>query len=159
MRLYALALFITASLLITACGNAADSNRTADANARNSNAAAAPSVSPAAPARTPDEFAAVRATYARECQRCHKPEGTGGVFEEEGLKPLKVPSLREGHAVTHDDQRLARMIANGDDGMPSFKDKLRPEEINQLVRFIRKEFQGQTPAPAAANTNASANTR
>jgi mono/diheme cytochrome c family protein len=31
----------------------------------------------------------------------------------------------------------------GGDGMPEFKDKLSPDEINLLVRFVRHEFQGK----------------
>ena len=63
-------------------------------------------------------------------------------MEVEGRK-LKVPSLREGHAVGHSDEKLVKQITEGDDEMPAFKDKLSAEEINELVRFIRKEFQGK----------------
>lgn len=156
MRLYVITLAVAASLLVNACGDAADSNRATNTNSRTANVAATNAPRAAAPssaAPTPDELAAARGVYARECQRCHKPEGQGGVFEEEGLKPLEVPSLRDGHALTHDDQRLARKIANGDDGMPSFKNKLTPEEIGQLVRLIRKDFQGRTNAAGAPNPN------
>ena len=34
-------------------------------------------------------------------------------------------------------------ITEGDDEMPAFKDKLTPQQINEVVRFIRKEFQGK----------------
>jgi mono/diheme cytochrome c family protein len=43
----------------------------------------------------------------------------------------------------HTDEQLAQQIAEGDDEMPAFKDKLSAEEINELVRYIRTEFQGK----------------
>lgn len=148
------------ALLAAACTSAPDSNQTAGAN--NARPANAPAAAPTAarPAPTADEMAAVRGVYAKECQRCHKPDGAGGPFEEEGIKPLKVPSLRTGGAARHTDEQLARKISNGDidEGMPAFKSKLTPEQINQLVRLIRVEFQGAAAgSPAAGNTAAPAN--
>ena len=35
------------------------------------------------------------------------------------------------------------MITNGEEEMPAFKDKMKPEEIAALVKFVRKEFQGK----------------
>jgi mono/diheme cytochrome c family protein len=54
---------------------------------------------------------------------------------------LKVPSLREGHAVSHSDQDLVKQVLNGGDGMPAFKDKLSPKEAADLIKYIRREFQ------------------
>ena len=74
---------------------------------------------------------------------CHGDEGKGGVVKTtEGTK-LKVPSLIEGHALKHLDEDFVDQIENGGDGMPKFKDKLTANEINALVRFIRREFQGK----------------
>jgi mono/diheme cytochrome c family protein len=56
---------------------------------------------------------------------------------------LKVPSLTEGHALKHDDADYAEQITKGGDGMPAFKDKLSPEEITTMVRFVRHEYQGK----------------
>jgi len=91
---------------------------------------------------TPDEFAVARANYAKHCSACHGDEGKGGLVKVENTK-LKVPSLREGHALGHRDEKLVKQITNGGDGMPKFKDKLSPEEINVMVRFVRHEFQGK----------------
>ncbi len=41
------------------------------------------------------------------------------------------------------DAAYRRQITDGGDGMPAFGDKLTPEQIDQLIRFIRAEFQGQ----------------
>ena len=98
---------------------------------------------PAATANTPpDEFAVARASFQKECAGCHQADASGGPVTVEGKK-LRVPTLREGHALKDSDEDFVKQITNGDDGMPAFKDKLSPEQINGLVRFIRKEFQGK----------------
>jgi mono/diheme cytochrome c family protein len=103
--------------------------------------------SPAATA-TPDEFAGVRGIFAKECQNCHAADGTGGRVKLEDGKTLKVPSFRAGHALRHADSDFRRQIMEGGDGMPAFKDKLTPQQIDELIRFVRQEFQpGHTPPP------------
>ena len=123
-------------------------NTTPPANTNSQSASAAPATVNAntTPAQV-DEFASTRAIYARECSKCHGPSGDGRRVEIVGEK-LEVPRLKKGHALNHTDEQLAKQIANGDDGMPAFKDKLSTEEINHLLRFIRKEFQGGTDTTA-----------
>jgi mono/diheme cytochrome c family protein len=103
-----------------------------------------PSASPATAAATvtPDEFARARANFAKNCVVCHGEKAEGGRVEVKGRK-LKVPSLKEGHVLHHTDEKLLKQITEGDEEMPAFKDKLSKEEINELVRFIRKELQGK----------------
>src|SRR5262245_10083867 len=48
---------------------------------------------------TPDQFAAVRGIYGKECESCHGKTGQGGTVKQEDGTKLKVPSLREGHAL------------------------------------------------------------
>ncbi len=91
---------------------------------------------------TPDELAVARTNYAKHCAGCHGDEGKGGLVEVEATK-LRVPNLTEGHALDHTDEKFVKQITNGGDGMPKFGDKLSPAEINALVRFIRREFQGK----------------
>jgi len=99
------------------------------------------------PAATPDEFAAARELFAKNCQNCHGPTGTGGPVKLEDGTKLKVPSLREGHALRHPDSDYVKQINKGGDGMPAFKDKLTTQQIDELIRFIRHEFQGgMTPS-------------
>jgi mono/diheme cytochrome c family protein len=142
----ALLLFLAAFTFAAACNNAPATNQSAGANTR---AAATATPAAAATAAAPaDEFQAARDTYAQFCIRCHRPDGSGGPFEIDGGKKLDVPSLREGHALKHTDEDFAEQIMNGGDGMPAFKNRLDPERINGLVRFIRHEFQSKT-APAA----------
>src|SRR5437868_169958 len=100
------------------------------------------------PAATPDAFAASRATFMKNCKECHGGKGEGGPVKLEDGTKLKVPSLREGHASHHPDSDFLKQITKGGDGMPAFKDKLKPEEIDDLVRFIRHEFQADMNPPA-----------
>lgn len=100
--------------------------------------------SPAAPspAASVDEFATARANYAKNCEACHGPAGEGGPVKVDN-KQIKVPSLKADHAIKHTDAELTKMITNGEEAMPSFKDKMNAEEITQMVRFVRKNFQGK----------------
>lgn len=97
--------------------------------------------SPASTA-TPDALATARANFEKHCSVCHGKDGTGGLVTIEDKK-LKVPSLKEGHALKHTDEKLAKQIMDGAEEMPPFKEKLSAAEINELVRLIRTEFQGR----------------
>lgn len=100
--------------------------------------------SPAPPSPSPsvDEFANARANYAKNCEPCHGPNGDGGLVKVDN-KQIKVPSLHAQHAIKHTDEEMIDFITNGHEAMPAFKDKLRPEEITELVRFVRKVHQGK----------------
>jgi len=132
LMLFAVADFLPI-LLITGCNKSATS----------------PVVNTKAPATaTPDEFDAARAAFDKNCKGCHGETGKGGPVKLEDGTKLKVPSLREGHALHHPDSDFIKQITKGGDGMPAFKDKLKPEEISDLIRFIRHEFQGGMTPPA-----------
>jgi mono/diheme cytochrome c family protein len=97
---------------------------------------------------TPDPFAETRGVFAKTCQTCHGPDGKGGPVKLEDGTRLRVPSLREGHALRHPDSDYVKQIREGGDGMPAFKDKLNQQQIDDLIHFIRHEFQGgMTPPP------------
>ena len=134
MKRIALALTcIAISLVIAACTETATPTNTST----NTTRPAAPS-----PTATPDELAVARVNYAANCEACHGPTGEGGLVKVDN-KQIKVPSLKAEHAVKHTDEQITKMITNGEEAMPSFKDKLKPEEIASLVKFVRKEFQGR----------------
>lgn len=147
MLRFKLALVIsTITIFALACnGDTTVTNQTPGTNTTaNVNANATSAATPAGAQTTttsPDEFAAARATYNATCVRCHKQNGEGGVVEFDEGKKLEVPNFKTGHALTHTDAQFARKIANGGDGMPAFKDRLTPEQIDELVRFVRHEFQ------------------
>ena len=58
-------------------------------------------------------------------------------------KQIKVASLKSDHAIKHTDEKLAKTITTGEEAMPAFKDKLTQAEIADLVKFVRKQFQGK----------------
>lgn len=100
--------------------------------------AASPQTTPAAV----DEFVAARTTFKETCAKCHGDNAAGGRVQVEG-REIKVPNLTGAHARKPSDEALVEKITNGEDEMPAFKDKLSAEQIQELVRFIRKEFQGR----------------
>ena len=126
----------TAVLFLTSCDKTSTSP--------NTNAGPSPATSTA----TPDAFASTRAIYEKDCKECHGADGTGGRVKLEDGTKLRVPSLREGHALRHPDSDFVKQIEKGGDGMPAFKDKLTPQQITEMISFIRKEFQGGATPPA-----------
>ena len=145
MNLSRLVLVATAIVLVTAGCNNTKPGTTAQTQPSSS----APRSAPA----TPDEFASARASFAKHCKECHGENAEGQTVTKDGKK-LKVPSLRTGHALHHPNTEFVKQITKGGEGMPAFgegtpepaKEKLSAKEIDDMVRFIRHEFQGgQTP--------------
>jgi cytochrome c551 len=136
---YAIALVAAAGFLfVAACTN--EPTNTAVNTSPNNNSATSQA--------TPDPFATVKTIYGKECKECHAQNGAGGPVKLQDGSKLKVPSLREGHALRHTDAEFVKQINKGGDGMPAFADKLKPEEINDLIKFIRREFQGGATPPS-----------
>ena len=136
MKLILLALCCVAFALVgIACTETATPTNTATPRSAASPAAPAPSASV-------DELAAARTNYAKNCEGCHGPEGQGGLVKIDN-KQLKVPSLHAEHAIKHTDAEITDFITNGHEEMPAFKDKLSTAEVTDLVRFVRKTFQGK----------------
>lgn len=165
LKLFLLA--ASAALFAVACATNTNTNTTIGSGrtVTNNVNSGAPAASPAA-AATPDELAAARATYNTTCSKCHKENGEGGVAELDEGEKLKVPSFKEAHSVKHTEADFVRKITNGDtdEGMPAFKGRLTPEQITDLARFVRREFQSAgakattTTTTPAATTAANANT-
>ena len=133
MKLIANALAcIALTLVIVACTETAPPPPT-------NNASPAAAASPTKPL---DEFASARANFQKHCEACNGEKGEGGLAKVEE-KRIKVPSLKAAHAIKHTDEQLTKMITNGEEEMPAFKDKLKAEEIAEMVRFVRKQFQGK----------------
>jgi mono/diheme cytochrome c family protein len=136
MKLISLALTcIAITLIAAACTETATPTNTSTPTAAGSPAAGAP-------APSVDQFATARANYAKNCEACHGPNAEGGLVKVEN-KQIKVPSLKREHAVKHSDEELMKIITGGEEEMPAFKDKLRQEEIAEMVKFIRTNFQGK----------------
>ena len=133
MKLISLALLCVAIALVAfACTETPTTTNT------NTSRAAA---SPAATA-TPDPLAGARANFTKNCEPCHGPQGEGGLVKVDN-KQIKVPSLKSDHAIKHTDDQIAKMITNGEEAMPAFKDKMSQPEIADMVKFVRAHFQGK----------------
>jgi len=126
----------TAALFLTSCDKTSTSPSTNNGP------------SPATSTATPDAFAATRSIFEKDCKECHGANGAGGRVKLDDGTKLRVPSLREGHALRHPDSDFVKQIEKGGDGMPAFKDKLTPQQITEMISFIRKEFQGGATPPS-----------
>ena len=129
-----LVLFVVATSLFAVACSKTD-------NATTNQSRPAGSSSPASASQ--DQFAGARAAFKKDCVSCHGDDGSGGPVKLEDGTTLRVPSLRAAHALKHKDEELVKQITKGGDGMPKFEDKLSREQIIDLMRFIRKEFQGK----------------
>ena len=89
-----------------------------------------------------DELASFKKIYTEKCVLCHKETGEGGEANIEGDK-FKVPNFKGDKAIKADDKDFIETITKGDEKMPAFGKKLKPEEIAGLIKYIRKEFQGK----------------
>ena len=136
MRKRSSLLMVVAGLLLVIAA-ACKTNPTGVANTSNSHPGAS---------ATPDQFAAARGTYDKECKTCHGPTGQGGPVKLDDGTKLKVPSLREGRAVRHDDAEFVKQITKGGDGMPAFDKKLTADQVNEIIKMIRTEFQAGAAA-------------
>lgn len=93
---------------------------------------------------TPDELAEGRKHYKEQCSKCHKDDGKGGEIEIEGKK-IKPDNLTTEKMAKETDEEYIEYMTEGipDEGMPSFKDVLSKEEMQEVVKYIRTEFQGK----------------
>jgi mono/diheme cytochrome c family protein len=147
MKLYKIALAAFAALPFAAACNSTQTAQNTNTGARPSATAPANSSTPA-PAATPDELASAAADYSQFCIKCHKADGTGGTVELDEGEKIKVESLRE-HGLKDPDAHLAKQIREGGDDMPAFGKRLDEQRINNLVRYVRREFHGRAASPAS----------
>ena len=96
------------------------------------------------PSVTVDELASARKIYVENCVKCHKEDGSGGMTDIEGVK-IKAPNFKSDRMMKDKDEDWIEVIENGEkaDGMPAYKGKISEEEIKNLVKFIRRDFQGK----------------
>ncbi len=127
----------TFALFIFSCAQTTSTNtNTSNTNAKTTNIAAQPTA-------TADELASVEKIYTEKCVKCHKADGTGGNSDLDGIK-IKAPNLTSDRMKGKSDASFIDTIENGakEDGMPAFKGVISDAEIKNLVKYIRREFQG-----------------
>ncbi len=88
---------------------------------------------------TAESLESARKHWVDHCATCHAVEGSGDTVIGRNLYP-KVPDLREANTQELSDGELYYIISNGIrfTGMPASADGDSPEEIWQLVSFIRR---------------------
>jgi cytochrome c6 len=70
------------------------------------------------------------ALYKSKCQVCHGPDGKGSAAGQKmGAKPFSE--------VKESDKQLVEITKNGKGKMPSYKDKLTDDQINELVNYVK----------------------
>lgn len=80
------------------------------------------------------EPAEARSLYSKHCASCHGADGTGNTPIG---KKLKIRDLRSPDVQKTSNAQLTAIIRDGKGKMPPFKSKLKPEEIRDLVTYIR----------------------
>ncbi len=88
---------------------------------------------------TPESLAAARAHWVDHCATCHALDGSGNTVIGRNLYP-KAPDMKDAETQGLTDGELYYIISNGVrfTGMPAWGGEDSPEEIWQLVSFIRR---------------------
>ena len=95
----------------------------------------------AAAAASPASIANGETLYKRSCQACHGPAGLGDGPAAKTLKG-KLPNLTDNAMMSkHSDAELTELITNGKKSeignMPPMGKKLKPEEITDVLNYVR----------------------
>jgi cytochrome c6 len=74
------------------------------------------------------------ATYKAKCAVCHGADGKGdtAMGKKMGLRDFASPEVQK-----MNDDELTAIIADGKNKMPSYKKSLKPEQVKELVGYIR----------------------
>jgi cytochrome c6 len=73
--------------------------------------------------------------YQKNCVLCHAADGSGS---SPSGKAMKAKDLRSPEVQGKSDAELAEFITQGKGKMPAFGKKLKPDDIKQLVAYIRE---------------------
>ena len=72
-------------------------------------------------------------TYKAKCAACHGADGTGSAMG----KKMGAHDFTAAEVQKMSDADLTDAINNGKNKMPKYADKLKPEEVKELVAYIR----------------------
>lgn len=100
-----------------------------------------PAAAPAAAAASPESIANGAALYKRHCVMCHGASGMGDGPAAKTLKG-KLPNLSDKAEMTkHSDAHIIESITEGRKteigNMPALGKRLKPEEITDIVSYVR----------------------
>jgi mono/diheme cytochrome c family protein len=74
------------------------------------------------------------ALFKSKCALCHGDDGSGATPTG---RALKAKDLRSDEVQKNSDAELTEVITKGRNKMPAFGQKLKPDQIQQLVAYIR----------------------
>lgn len=86
------------------------------------------------PAELCAQFDAAK-SFKTNCVLCHAADGSGSSATG---KALKAQDLRAADVQKQSDADLALVITKGKGKMPAFGAKLKPDEIKQMVAYVRE---------------------
>jgi cytochrome c553 len=76
--------------------------------------------------------------YRQNCAICHGAEAQGKEIDGK-----LIPSLRYGDIENKSEDEIRQQIRHGKLPMPAFETQLTDEEIERMVKFIRRDLQGK----------------
>jgi mono/diheme cytochrome c family protein len=95
---------------------------------------------------TPESIAEGKKIYGYDCAQCHGPAGDG---KTEVTKNLKIPDLADPAFLKgRTDGELFYSIKNGRGSMPPEGNRVTPEQLWNLVNYIRSLARKQPPPEA-----------
>jgi cytochrome c6 len=86
------------------------------------------------PTNLPAEGGAAK-SFKTNCALCHAPDGSGS---SPTGKALKAKDLRSPEVQQQSDADLTLVISKGKGKMPAFGAKLKPDEIKEMVAYVRE---------------------
>ncbi len=80
------------------------------------------------------------ALYKKHCQRCHAETGEGNpkIAKPLKLKDVSLLNMLRSEAKSKTDDELLKLIINGKDKMPAFKEKMSADEAKMMLQYIRQ---------------------
>ena len=75
------------------------------------------------------------ATYKAKCATCHGADGKG---DTPAGKKVGVHDFASDEVQKQSDNDLGQIIFKGKNKMPAYESKLKPEEVKDLIAYIRK---------------------
>jgi cytochrome c6 len=83
---------------------------------------------------TPASADDAAATFKAKCAACHGADGKGdtAMGKKMGLRDFASPDVQK-----MSDDELSTIINDGKNKMPSYKKSLKPEQVKELVGYIR----------------------